>query len=82
MVPVETAGRGEYVGDSVTVKQSAPLTLPIHRGANVLTRLRNWWWSRHHHVFDWHEDAPELKEPSHVRVTRYPPTSTLKESRP
>lgn len=44
----------------------AGIILTVH---TVRTRVKG--------VFDWQKECPEMKEHSHVRITRYPPTSRL-----
>ena len=44
----------------------------------MIARLRALWWRWHHAPFDWHEQMPELRGPSHIRITRYPRSSTLR----
>ena len=44
----------------------------------MMARLRALWWRWHHAPFDWAEECPHLREPSHVHlVTRYPERSSL-----
>lgn len=34
----------------------------------MTTRIRKWWRRHHRRPFDWYEELPELRTPSHVHV--------------